>query len=52
MAEVLKSGKKRVSWSEALRELAATLADAWAGADLRGHLASWWAVTTGATRVD
>jgi len=52
MAEVLKRGKKHMGWGEALWELVATLADAWACADLRGHLASWWEVITGATRVD
>ena len=39
-------------WRGVLRELTATLADAWACADLREHLASWWAVTTGAVKVD
>ncbi|MBU1748465.1 MAG: hypothetical protein KKA73_12310 [Chloroflexi bacterium] len=52
MSEVLQRSKKRVSWGEALRELVATLADVWACADLRGHLASWWGIATGATRVD
>ncbi|MBU0492534.1 MAG: hypothetical protein KKA73_30445 [Chloroflexi bacterium] len=52
MAKVVNRGKKRASWGEALRELVATLADAWACADLRGHLASWWDVVTGTTRVD
>lgn len=41
-----------MGWREALRELAATLVDAWECADLRGHLASWWAVITGAVKID
>ena len=52
MAEVLKESKRRMGWWEALRELAATLNHAWECADLRGHLASWWEVVTGATKVD
>jgi len=36
---------------EALRELAATLADAWRCGDLRGHLSAWWEVVTGAVEV-
>jgi hypothetical protein len=37
---------------EALRELAATLADCWQCADVHEHLASWWAVVSGAVEVD
>ena len=37
---------------EALRELVATLADAWVCADLHGHLVSWWEIVTGTTKVD
>jgi len=41
-----------MGWHEVLRELEASLADAWKYADLRGRLASWWEVVTGAAKVD
>lgn len=47
-----KENRERVGWWEALRELTATLVDAWQCADLCGHLVSWWEVVTGATKVD
>jgi hypothetical protein len=36
---------------EALRKLAATLADYWRCADVGGHLAAWWEVITGKVEV-
>ncbi|MBU0494345.1 MAG: hypothetical protein KKA73_11060 [Chloroflexi bacterium] len=52
MTNVLKRNRKYMGWREALRELAATLADAWECADLRERLASWWEVVTGKVAVD
>jgi len=42
----------RMGLVEALRELAATLADAWECADLRGHLSAWWLVVSGTVEVN
>jgi hypothetical protein len=47
-----KGNKEHMGWREALRELVATLVDAWQCADLHGHLTSWWGVVTGATKVE
>jgi hypothetical protein len=47
------NGRKfRMGPVEALCELAWTLADTWECADLRGHLAAWWDVVSGAVEVD
>ena len=45
-------GKTRMGLVEALRELAAILADCWRCADVSEHLSCWWAVVSGRVEVD
>lgn len=52
MVKALQGRGKRMGWYKILRELVATLIDAWECADLRERLASWWEVAIGKTAID